>query len=465
MAPRTLAWTPLALDPAKPAYIAIADAIAGDIRDGRLAPDTRLPPQRQLAHALGLNFTTISRAYAEAQRRGLLGARVGQGTFVRPEACPRVRHSAARARLIDMSMNLPPEPDQPELLARMETGLRGLCGDINSLLRYQPFGGSPEDREAAVHWLARRGIATSIDKVLVCPGTHSVLNALLSTLVGTGGGRVCCDNITYPGIRALAAIHGVSLLGLPSDADGILPDAFERCCRDNQPAALYINPTIHNPTTTTMSAGRREAIAEIAARHQVPVIEDDPYGLLPEAPPPSFKTLLPELTYHVCGLSKTVGAGLRVAYLALPDARQLPRVSGILRAVSVMTPPISTAIATEWVLDGTAEQLVRFIREESRVRQQLAAAALGPAAFQASPDGFHLWLPLPEGWSRVSFATHLRNSGIGVVTSDAFLVGGAAVEAVRICLGGAASRDDVQHAMELVGAALSHPPAIYSSIV
>lgn len=465
MNPTRPAWCPQNLSQDKAAYLAIADAIARDIRDGSLPPNFRLPPQRQLAHLLGLNFTTISRAYAEAQRRGLLDARVGQGTYVRPEACPRVRHAAARARLIDMSMNLPPEPDQPELLARMESGMRNLCGDINSLLRYQPFGGSQEDREAGVHWLARRGVISGAERVLVCPGTHSILNALLSLLVGTGGGRICCDNITYPGLRALAAIHGVSLIGLPSDQEGIVPDAFERACRDSRPAALYVNPTIHNPTTLSMPLARREALAEIAARHGVPVIEDDPYGLLPEAPPPSFFSLLPGLTYYIGGLSKTVGAGLRVAYLALPDARQLPRISGILRAVSVMTPPVSVAIATEWVLDGTAEQLVRFVREESRVRQALASQALGGTPYEASPDGFHVWLPLPEGWSRVSFSAHLRSSGIGVVTSDAFLVGGAAVEAVRICLGGTATRDDVSHALELVGSALSHPPAIYSSIV
>lgn len=458
-------WTPTSIATDKPAYLAIADAIADDIRQGRLAANAQLPPQRQLADALGYNFTTISRAYAEAQRRGLTDARVGQGTFVRADACPRSRPAPARAPLIDMSMNLPPEPDQPELLARMESGMKRLCGDIRGLLRYQPFGGGPDDRDAAVQWLARRGITASAERVLVCPGTHSVLNALFSLLVGNGGGRICCDNITYPGVRALAALHGISLIGLAADRDGILPDAFEAACRDSQPAALYCNPTLQNPNTVTMPLARREALADIAARHRVPVIEDDPYGLLPESPPPSFFSLLPDLTWHVCGLSKTVGAGLRIAYLAVPDTRQLPRLSAILRAVSVMAPPLSMAIATEWIADGTADALVSFIREESRARQQLAAQALGPTSYLAAPEGFHLWLPLPEGWSRVSFATHLRSSGIGVVTSDAFLVGGPAVEAVRICLGGTASRAEVSHAMELVGAALSHPPAIYSSIV
>lgn len=465
MSTKTKSWIPQTLAEGQAAYLAIADAIENDIRDGRLLPDAQLPPQRQLAQEIGLNFTTISRAYSEAQRRGLLEARVGQGTFVKGGTGPRSRHESQRRTLIDMSMNHPPEPSDPSLLDMMRRGIRNASMDVASLLRYYPFGGDDDDKEAAKRWLKLRGIAVDVEQILVCPGTHSALNALLTMLVDRSGGRICSDNITYPGIRALAALHGISLIGLASDQEGALPEAFEQVCRDNRPAAFYCNPSLKNPTTITLSLERREALAEIARQFGVPIIEDDPYSLLLDNPPPSFYSLLPEHTYYIGGLSKTVGPGLRVAYLALPSARQLPRVSAILRAVSVMAPPLSQAIATEWIFDGTAESLLNFIREESRARQVLVAKALQGIAYQASPEGFHLWLPLPEGWSRVSFATYLRNSGIGVVTSDAFLVSGAAVEAVRICVGGAATRDEVLNSMELVSSALAHPPAIYSAIV
>ncbi|WP_230970843.1 aminotransferase-like domain-containing protein [Nitrogeniibacter aestuarii] len=461
---RPLSWTPTSIAKDRPAYIAIAEAIADDIRAGRLKANAALPPQRKLADALGYNFTTISRAYAEAQRRGLIEARVGRGTFVRPSAAPHIQRDIARPAVIDLSMNLPPEPDSTELLARMESGMKRLCTDIRGMLRYQTFGGSPEDRDMAVQWLARRGVRSALNKVLICPGTHSALNALFALLAGHGG-RICCENITYPGARALAALHSISLLGLTCDAQGVTPEAFEAACRDHAPAALYLNPTLQNPTTVTVPLERRESLIEVARRYGVPIIEDDPYSLLLTDAPPSFHALAPDITYYVGGLSKTLGAGLRIAYLAAPDVRQLPRLSAALRAVSVMAPPISMAIATEWIADGTADALVQFIRGESVERQRIAREVLGAADYLASEEGFHLWLPLPEGWSRVSFAAHLRSSGIGVVTSDAFLVSGTAVEAVRICLGGVASRDDVRHAMELVGSALSHPPAIYSSIV
>jgi DNA-binding transcriptional MocR family regulator len=457
-------WAPTTLGSGKPAYVAIADAIADDIRRGRLAAEDQLPPQRQLADTTGLNFSTISRAYAEAHRRGLIEARVGQGTFVRADACPSERSGAAGTSTFDMSMNLPPEPDDPGLVARMESTVKGLAGDLRSLLRYQPFGGSPKDRKAGTRWLERRGLSARPEQTLVCGGTHSVLNALL-IMLGTPRGRICCDALTYTGARALAAVHGITLEALEGDSDGVTPEALDRACRDEAPVAFYCNPTIQNPTTITQSLERRQALIAVARRYRVPIVEDDVYGLLPDAPPPAYAALAPELTYHIGGLSKTLGAGLRLAYLVVPDMRSLSRVAAILRATTVMAPPLSIAIATEWINNGTAADLVAFVRAESRARQKIAAAALSGVRYAASPDGFHLWLPLPEGWSRVGFAANLRASGVGVVTSDAFQVGGVPVEAVRICLGGVANRLEIQRAFEVVAAALSQTPQVYSSIV
>jgi DNA-binding transcriptional MocR family regulator len=458
------AWTPGTLATGKPAYLAIADAIADDIRQGRLSAEDRLPPQRRLAEATGLNFSTISRAYGEAQRRGLIDSRVGQGTFVRADARPRARAPGGNAPLIDLSMNLPPEPDDPQLLARMGSSIRGRSADLRALLRYQPFGGSPDDRAAAVQWLSPRGIAPSMERTLVCPGTHTVLNALFGMLAAPNG-RIGCDTLTYSGARALAAVQGITLVGLASDADGVTPEALDQACRNDRPAALYCNPTLQNPTTLTQPLARRAALAEVARRHGLPIIEDDVYGRLPERAPASFAALAPELTWYVGGLSKTLGAGLRLAYLVVPDLRDVARITARLRATTVMASPVTTAIATEWIADGTAADLLAFVRAESRARQSIAAAALAGVDYRASPDGFHLWLPLPPGWSRVNFATHLRDSGIGVVTSDAFAVGAAPIEAVRICLGGTASRDQIRRALELVASALAQPPDICSTIV
>lgn len=461
---RPARWTPERLAKGQPAYVAIADAIAADIRLGILSADDQLPPQRELAKTLGLNFSTISRAYNEAQRRGLLEARVGQGTFVRAAATPTVPPRAAGAPAIDMSMNLPPEPDDGALLAKMESAFQRVRTDVRSLLRYQPFGGTVADREVATGWLARRGIAPSVEQTLICAGTHSVLDALFSMLAAPAG-TICCDTLTYTGARAVAAVRGIHLSGLASDHDGVTPETLERACCERKPSAFYCNPTIQNPTTITQSLARRQSLVDVARSHGLPIIEDDPYGLLPEAAPPSFAQLAPELTYYVGGLSKTLGAGLRLAYLVAPDVRAAARVTGVLRATSVMASPISSAIATQWITDGTADELVTFVRSESRTRQDIAAAALVGQDYFAHPQGFHIWLKLSGGCNRVTFASSLRESGVGVVTSDAFTVSGAPIEALRICLGGTTSRGQIHRAFEIVAMALSQSPAIYSAIV
>jgi len=157
-----LTWSPELAANGQPRYLEIADAIARDIRTGVLAPGGRLPAQRRLAERLGLDFTTVSRGYTEARSRGLVESHVGRGTFVRPEAAPApapvLVADPRRARERDLAMNMPPEPDDPELLAAMREGLAAIAANLVPLLRYQAPTGSEQDRSAALAWLSQRGM-------------------------------------------------------------------------------------------------------------------------------------------------------------------------------------------------------------------------------------------------------------------------------------------------------------------
>ena len=456
-------WSPSLRKRGGPRYLAIADAIAEDVRAGRLAPADRLPPQRLLAERLDLDFTTVARGYAEARRRGLIETRVGRGTFVRRPPGPSAERAARRGDRVDFTMNLPPEPDDPALLERMRRGLGTVGADLTALLRYQDFGGSAEERDAGVAWLARRGLTAARERLLVCPGAHAALLAVMSTLAAPGD-ALCCEAITYPGARALAAQLGLRLVGLAADAEGIDADAFDAACARHAPKALYCNPTLLNPTTATISAGRRGAIVAVARRRGVPIVEDDAYGFIPKAPP-AFAALAPDITYHVAGLAKCLGAGLRIAYLVAPDARGVRALAARLRAATVMASPLTAALATLWIATGVADDLLAAIRAESRARQALAAAILPAGGHTSDPEAFHLWLPLPAPWTRSSFAAHARPSGLGIVASDAFAVAAPAPEAVRVCLGGVADRAETARALEFLADALAQSPAIASGVI
>jgi len=459
-----LNWTPDISGSDMPRYLAIADAIADDLQAGRLAVGDRLPPQRKLAARLAVDFTTVARGYAEAQRRGLIECRVGQGSFVSP---PRPRPSSTRApgaAPVDLTMNLPPEPQDPELLARMRAGLAEVGRDLATLLRYQGFGGSPADKDAASNWLGRRALVPAHERLLVTPGAHPALLGIFG-LLARPGETILSEAVTYPGCRSIAAQLGLELVGLETDADGVTPDALAEACRRHAPKALYLNPTLQNPTTLTIPEARREALAAVARRFRLPIVEDDAYGFIPAHGPAPFAAIAPDLTWHIAGLAKCIGAGVRAAYVVAPEARQAWPFAAALRAATVMASPLTVALVTRWIEDGTADAILRFIRSEARARQQMAADILPPGSFKADPLAFNLWVPLPAAWSRSAFIGHMRATGLGVVASDAFTVHGEPQEAVRVCLGGPIQREGLRSALEFMAHALAETPATASAFL
>ena len=357
-------WTPDITASDKPRYLAIADAIAEDIRSGRLGAADRLPPQRKLARRLAIDFTTVARGYVEAQKRGLIESHVGRGSFVR--ASPRRRHGwmARHPEIVDLSMNLPPEPDDPELLGRMQDGFEAVGRDLVTLLRYQGFGGSPVDKDAASNWLTRRALVVPQDRLLIAPGAHPAIVGILG-LLAKPGDTVLSEDLTYPGVRSISAQLGLNLIGIPMDDEGIDAGALEAACARHVPKALYLNPTLLNPTTHTISEGRRTEIAEIARRVGLQIIEDDPYGFLPVESPPPFAAIAPEITWHIAGLAKCLGAGLRVAYVVVPEVRSGWLFASAVRTATVMPSPITVALATRWISDGTGEALLAAVRRSS----------------------------------------------------------------------------------------------------
>jgi DNA-binding transcriptional MocR family regulator len=457
-------WTPDLSRSDKPRYLAIADLIAEDCRTGRLAVGDRLPPQRKLAARLGIDFTTVARGYVEAQKRGLIESRVGQGTFVRAVSRSASPAGPPRVMPVDLSMNLPPEPDDPVLIERMQEGIAAVGRDIVSLLRYQGFGGSPADKDAASAWLGRRALVPAQERVFVVPGAHAALLGIFGILCKPGD-TVLCEAITYPGMRSIGAQLGLKLVGLPMDADGIDPDALADACRRLSPKALYLNPTLQNPTTITVPEARRAAIAQVLGRYRLPLVEDDAYGFIPPHRLPPFAAFAPDLTWHVAGLAKCIGAGLRAAYVIAPDARSGWPFAAAVRAANVMASPFTVALATRWIEDGTADTILRFIRAETMARQRLAAEILPKGSFRADPLSFHLWVPLPAPWTRSAFIGHMRATGIGVVASDAFAADGNPTEAVRVCLGGPTTRPHLRGALEYMAHALTESPEVASTVL
>ena len=451
-------WNPT-LDAADgPVYEGIVEALERDISSGRLHRGERLPTHRALARTLGVDLTTVTRAYNEARRRGLTDAKVGQGTFVaESRARPAGPGRPAAGIDVDLSMNLPPSPIEADLESRIMRGLAALQRDhgFSDLLSYQQAGGSAVDRGIATDWLRRRVRTVEADRLVISPGTQSALMALLLAVTKPGD-VVLTDKLTYPGFKSAAAALGVRLVGVPADGEGMDPAALAEACRLHAPKAVYLLPTIHNPTTQTIGAARREQLAAAIRKHDLVLIEDDAYGNLePKAQP--IATLIPERSYLAMTLSKCIAPGLRVAYVLTPDRAAASVLSNALRTVSQMPVPLIVALVSRWLTDGSADAIISSIANEAAARQKLVAKALSAQSYLAHPKGHHVWLRLPAAWTRAEFAAHVQRQGLAVVTSDSFSVDGEPEHAIRIALGAARNRSELVAALDVLVVALKSP--------
>jgi DNA-binding transcriptional MocR family regulator len=244
------------------------------------------------------------------------------------------------------------------------------------------------------------------------------------------------------------------------DEHGMVPDALRIAIARHKPKAVYLVPTIHNPTTATLPASRRAEIAEIIAAHNIMLIEDDAYGqLAPDAIP--LATLIPRHTIHVASLSKCISPGLRIALLLAPAAATNARLTAALRAMLQMPVPLMVALVARWFADGSADAIIAAIREEAQARQKMADRALAGIEYAAHRNGHHIWLPVPPAWNRAEFAAHMRANGMATVVSDVFHLDGgteAPQHAVRIALGAARERAELATGLEALAAAMRLPP-------
>jgi len=457
-------WIPNVSATERPLYRAIVEALRADIRDGRLNPGDRLPPQRHLAERLGIDFTTVSRAYALARSQGMVEAHVGRGTFVAGHQGEMQTPAAARAP-VDLSMNQPPPLPDPDLEARLRgaisTCLAAAGPDL--LSAYKPVGGTAADRETATRWLKDLGLDVPDSRVLVAPGAQSALMASLSS-IARAGDVVFADQLTYPGFRAAATQLGLTATGISSDHLGLIPESLAAAAAAHPAKAIYLCPTLNNPTTATLPEDRRRAVADIARRHDLIIIEDDAYGaLLPGAPPP-VAAFAPDNTIYITGLAKCLSPALRIAYMAAPTPTLRSRLGGALRACTGMTCPVSTTLARTWIGSGLAMEALAAIRAETRARQAIADRILPPSLLSTHPGAFHAWLRLPDAWTRGAFLMLLQTRHVGAVASDSFAIG-PAPEAIRLGLGAPATRRDLETGLQAVADLLAQPPELASGIV
>jgi DNA-binding transcriptional MocR family regulator len=436
-------WVPALDRGAGPVYQAIADALAADISEGRLSLGQRLPTHRDLARRLGVTIGTVTRAYAEAERRGLVAATVGRGTFVKSPAPAARAAEPAGDGIVDLRSNYPALAASAVALSESLIAL-GHDPGATELLRYHDHAGLMRHRAAGARLISDSGLPVTAERVLVTAGgQHASLVALLT--LARAGDIVLTEQLTYHNFKALAQRLGLRLHSVALDEQGLVPEAFEEACRRLSPRALYCTPTLQNPTASVMSAERRAEIARIACAQGVAIIEDDIFGFLaPEQRPLAAFAEGPAC--YLSSVSKSLAPGLRLGFLAVPEG-QSARFAEAIRITSWMAPPLAGEIVCRWIEDGTAGRLISAQRDEAGARTEIARARLGALMPPAHPTSSHLWLKLPPPLRADRFQQEALSAGVAVTTAEPFAVDGPAPEAIRVCLGAAPTRALLEKAL------------------
>jgi DNA-binding transcriptional MocR family regulator len=452
-------WLPLLSSDAEPKYQALVDALDRDIGTGVLPPGTRLPTQRELASRLGVAIGTVSRAYAVAERRGLLSGEVGRGTFVRRRASglqEGANDEGDDPALLDLSKGrLVRDPRDPTLRRSLEAISRR--SDLDRLVDfYQPAAGMARHRAAGAQWIRRSGLDVGPERVVITSGAQHGAAIVLATIARPGD-LILTEEVTYAGIKALASLLHLQLRGLALDEHGIRPDRFEAACRSGAARALFCMTNLQNPTGCTMPLARRQQIAAIAQAYDVSLIEDDVNGFLSADPLPPLAQLAPAHTYYVTGTSKSLAPGLRIGYV-VPPPQKIERIAATIRASTWLTSPILAELVTEWIESGEADVMLEWKRNEIAARHSLALDILG-RWLPPGPVSFHLWLPLPEPWRAEAFVTQARSRGVMLTPSQEFMIGrDSAPHAVRVCLGATLSRDRLEEGLRRLAVLLAQGP-------
>ncbi len=430
-----LSWRPArAALGAGPVYLALASALERDIVQGRLPPGTRLPPQRELADFLDLNFTTVTRAYDLCREKNLIYGVTGKGTFV--SSLPGVEEDAPAAP-VDLGV----------VQGFASLGARAVVGaarevlsrpDAEGLFSYASRDGRARVREAGRLWLSRAGVDAA--HVAVFPGVQGALASVLMSVFRPGE-ALAVDAHTYANLIGLARMARVRLVAVPGDQEGMDPEALQK----SSVRGVFLMPSQANPTARTVSERRRDALAAVIRARGLLLIEDDARMGTKGRP---LQARVPERTIYLAGSSRLVAPGLRATFAAFPEGVRAPLLAG-LHHTAIKASSLEAEILAELVLGGTAERILAKKRQAARKANDVFNRVFktkGPK----DDDRLFRTLPLPETAGRgEEIERRFLAAGVRVFHSDRFRVASAAPDAfLRVSVSNARSEKELEEALK-----------------
>jgi len=456
-------------DSRTPLYLQIRNQLREMILDGTLSEGSRLLPERKMAIALGVNRSTVVNAYRELAADGLVEAHVGRGTTVcRPSIGGAPGRIALQTRPLIWNEYFVPRSEEGRdpllrdlmaLLNRTDTisfaagtpapelypldDFREAMAHVldtvgQTLLQPCPVEGYYPLRQIIARRMVKRGATVRAENVLIVTGSQQGLDLIARAFLRAGD-EVVMEAPSYLGALQIFGAAGARLLGVPLDEEGMRLDVLENILIRYRPKLIYTLPTFQNPSGGTMTPRRRLRLLELARRHQVPIVEDDPYGeLYYTDQPPSPLLALDQDGYviYLSTFSKILFPGLRLGWVAAPRP-VIERLSQIKQLADLHCSTLVQGAVHEFCQRGALDKHLDHVRDLYRQRRDAMLVSLteyGPAGLEwyEPQGGFNLWCRLPPGSKARQLMAEAARQSVALVPGEVFYPDGGGQEEVRL---------------------------------
>lgn len=415
-----MTWKPDRRSLTSPLYASLASMLEYDILNGFLAPNTKLPPQRELADFLDINLSTVTRAFKLCEAKGLIYAITGSGTFVAPNAGSEIFIADIDTSKGCIEMGLIKAFDA--LNIHVAEVIRDIAEKnyLDKLLDYGYPIGAPYHRMAAKQWMARFNMETSLDNIAITSGGQNSFTLVLISLFKPGD-KIAVDAYTYPNFIELSNMLNIQLVPVGGDAMGMLPQQLEAVCRTTNLKGIYLNPSCNNPTAVTMPMSRREELAHVIRDNGLILMEDDIYSFLCPSDYLPISHFVPEKFVYMHSISKALASGLRVAFIAYARGFADAITRGICN-INIKTSALNSEIAAELINNGAAEAIITKKLALSRERNQIYRQYFSIENPLENPLSLYRWLRLPRRYHPKLLEEALMKRGLRLFHSYRFIV-------------------------------------------
>ena len=445
-----LSWFPDKSKIKRPYYLTLANALEEDIVSGKLAAGTRLPPQRELADYLDLNFTTVTQAYNLCREKNLIYGVTGRGTFVSPVSDKNNQFQRKRSSdIIELALVTGFDRMKAPIIEASENVLKK--GYIEELYSYTEPAGHLHQRAAGAHWMSRMDVHTDSEHTAIFSGAQNVISTALLSLFRIGD-KLAVDEYTYSNLIGTARLSHIRLVPVKGDNCGMFAEALEEICKKEDIRGIFLMPNCANPTTYSITEQRKDELSQVIARHNLILIEDDNTGVIPEQNSGyhSMFTRLPDQTIYICNSTMALCNGLRVTFTAFPEAYR-ERLLNAQFHLNIKTSSLDAEIMTELILSGKAGKIMEQKAELAYRRNQLFDSIFPDAVKPGSPSAFFRWLPLPPlNIDEMELERQLLQQGVSVYGSYRFAVQRNQENFIRLAISSPENEDLLKKGLNIV---------------